>query len=88
VAWENLDNAQTGLHDWFMWLKYGFGRGCQQISVDVRAGLHQREHALAWLDAADGLQPLVYAASLAAKCWTASACAGPVPRDRGAVHQP
>jgi hypothetical protein len=60
-CWENLDNAQTGLHDWFMWLKYGFGRGCQQISVDVRGGLLQREHALAWLDVHEGLQPLVYA---------------------------
>lgn len=58
---ENLDNAQTGLHDWFMWLKYGFGRGCQQISVDVRAGLIERKHALVWLDAHEGLQPTWYA---------------------------
>lgn len=58
---ENLDNAQTGLHDWFMFLKYGFGRGCQQISVDVRAGRIKRDHALVWLKAHDGLQPLVYA---------------------------
>jgi hypothetical protein len=58
---ENLDNAQTGLHDWFMWLKYGFGRGCQQISVDVRAGWLKRSHALKWVDEHDHLPPRVYA---------------------------
>jgi len=58
---ENLDNAQTGIHDHFMWLKYGFGRGCQQISVDVRAGLVKREHALVWVDANDWIFPDDYA---------------------------
>lgn len=59
--WENLDNGQTGLHDYFMWLKFGFGRGCQQISVDVRAGRVEREAALAWVDAHDGAFPKLYA---------------------------
>lgn len=58
---ENLDNAQTGVHDYLMWLKYGFGRGCQQISVDVRAGLIDREDALAWVEQHDGTFPKVYA---------------------------
>jgi hypothetical protein len=40
---ENLDNAQTGIHDHFGYLKYGYGRGCAQISVDVRAGLLTRD---------------------------------------------
>jgi hypothetical protein len=40
-----------------MWLKYGFGRGCQQISVDVRAGLLSREHALVWLADHEGVSP-------------------------------
>lgn len=57
---ENLDNAQTGIHDYFMWLKYGFGRGCQQISVDVRTGLVKREHALQWVEEHDGLYPYGY----------------------------
>ena len=60
-TWENLDNAQTGIHDYFMFLKYGFGRGCQQISVDVRAGLIKREHALQWVDEHDGMPPREYA---------------------------
>ena len=52
--WENLDNAQTGLHDYLMYRKYGFGRGCQQISVDVRNGRVTRAAALEWVDAHDG----------------------------------
>lgn len=58
---ENLDNAQTGVHDYFMWLKYGFGRGCQQISVDVRTGLVGRDEALKWVSKHDGAIPAVYA---------------------------
>lgn len=58
---ENLDNAQTGLHDWFMWLKYGFGRGCQQISIDVRSGRETREYALWFVEHFDGRYPLSYA---------------------------
>jgi hypothetical protein len=53
---ENLDNFQTGIHDMFMQLKYGFGRGCQQISVDVRAGKVSRDVALHWVEANDRWQ--------------------------------
>lgn len=60
-AAENLDNAQTGLHDYFMWLKFGFGRGCQQISVDVRAGRVSRLDALGWLEHHEGKFPNAYA---------------------------
>lgn len=59
--WENLDNAQTGIHDWMMFRKYGYGRGCAQISVDVRYGLVQRAAAEAWVREHDGLYPEVYA---------------------------
>lgn len=58
---ENLDNAQTGLHDHMMFRKYGFGRGCAQISVDVRAGRISRESALQWVQRHDGRFPEVYA---------------------------
>ena len=59
--WENLDNAQTGLHDWFMYLKYGYGRGCAQISMDIRAGRIDRTTALGWVIDHDGLYPRIYA---------------------------
>jgi hypothetical protein len=58
---ENEDNAQTGIHDYFMYLKYGFSRGCQQISVDVRAGHVTRDHALAWLEGNGNHMPIHYA---------------------------
>ena len=58
--WENLDNAQTGLHDYLMYRKYGFGRGCAQISVDVRAGRISRQAALEWIASHDGLFPCRY----------------------------
>ena len=58
---ENLDNAQTGLHDYFMFRKYGYGRGCAQISVDVRAGLLTRATALDWVERWDGTFPYHYA---------------------------
>jgi N-acetyl sugar amidotransferase len=42
---ENLDNAMTGVHDYFGFLKYGFGRMAAQLSVDIRAGRLTREDA-------------------------------------------
>jgi hypothetical protein len=59
--WENLDNGQTGLHDWFMKLKYDFGRGAQQISMDVRHGRCSREHAMTWLATHENVFPTRYA---------------------------
>lgn len=58
---ENQDNAQTGLHDHAMYRKYGYGRGCTQISVDVREGRISRASALEWVREYDGLFPEVYA---------------------------
>ena len=43
---ENLDNAMTGLHDYMMHKKYGYGRACPQLSVDIRNGLMTRAAAL------------------------------------------
>lgn len=57
---ENLDNLQTGLHDWLMYRKFGYGRGCAQISVDVRAGVVSRAEALEWVRAHDGRFPHKY----------------------------
>jgi N-acetyl sugar amidotransferase len=52
---ENVDCALTGLHDGLMFAKYGYGRGCAQISVDVRSGRVSRSFAQAWVDANDGM---------------------------------
>lgn len=57
---ENLDNAMTGLHDHLMYRKFGFGRGCQQASVDVRTGRVQRPAAMNWVQFHDGVFPWEY----------------------------
>lgn len=57
---ENLDNAQTGVHDYFMWLKYGFGRGCQQVSVDIRTGREKRVWGEQVVKRCDGKFPREY----------------------------
>lgn len=59
--WENLDNAQTGLHDYVGWLKYGYGRAAAQVSVDIRAGRLTREQGLKIVEDRDGTFPHVYA---------------------------
>ena len=58
---ENLDNAQTGLHDHLMYRKYGYGRGCAQLSVDIRNGDMDRAQALRWVQNNDGRFPWYYA---------------------------
>lgn len=57
---ENQDSALTGLHDFCMFAKYGYGRGCAQISVDIRDGLISRERALEWVRTQDGVFPWTY----------------------------
>jgi len=58
---ENWDNAQTGIHDHFMYRKYGYGRGATQIAIDVRNGALTRAEALRWIHKYDGLFPHHYA---------------------------
>lgn len=58
---ENWDNKSTGIHDHFMFCKYGYGRGATQIAVDVRNGRVEREDALRWIHKYDGLFPHEYA---------------------------
>jgi N-acetyl sugar amidotransferase len=58
---ENLDNAQTGLHDYGGYRKYGYGRCAAQVSVDIRAGLLTREKGLEIVRERDGEFPYTYA---------------------------
>jgi len=59
--WENLDNAQTGVHDYLMYLKYGYGRVAAQMSVDIRTGRMSRDDGLKLLERMDGKYPSYYA---------------------------
>jgi len=60
VNYENLDNAYTGIHDYMMFLKYGFGRASLIASLHVRRGLYSREHALALVREREGKFPWTY----------------------------
>lgn len=57
---ENLDNAMTGVHDYFGYLKFGYGRLCAQISIDVRSGRVPRNEAMEHVEGRDGLFPREY----------------------------
>lgn len=46
VNYENLDNYQTGIHDYFKFLKFGFGRASDIASLHVRRGRLSRKDAL------------------------------------------
>ena len=43
VDYENLDNYQTGIHDYFKYLKFGFGRASDLASMHIRRGRLTRE---------------------------------------------
>lgn len=62
-AWtfENLDCFITAWHDHGMYRKFGFGRGCVQVSIDVREGGMTREEAMFFVRHFDGAFPEEYA---------------------------
>lgn len=60
VNYENLDNIQTGIHDYFKFLKYGFGRATDLACLHIRRGRLSREDALKLVAMRDGKFPWVY----------------------------
>ena len=60
VNYENLDNRQTGIHDYFKFLKYGFGRATDQACLHIRRGRLSREDAVDIVKTLDGKFPWVY----------------------------
>ena len=57
VNYENLDNHQTGIHDYFKFLKYGFGRATDIASLHIRRGRISRDEALQIVIKNDGKFP-------------------------------
>lgn len=57
---ENLDCSLTAIHDFSMFLKYGYARAAAQLSVDIRAGRITRDFAMEIVRQRDGLFPDVY----------------------------
>ncbi len=60
VNYENLDNCQTGIHDYFKFLKYGFGRATDLACLHVRRGRLARQDAIGLVKKHDGKFPWVY----------------------------
>lgn len=60
VNYENLDNVQTGIHDYFKFLKYGFGRATDLACLHIRRGRLTREDAIRLVNLHDGKFPWVY----------------------------
>lgn len=60
VDYENLDNIQTGIHDYFKYLKFGFGRATDIASSLIRRGLMSRQFALEIVLERDGMFPWSY----------------------------
>jgi N-acetyl sugar amidotransferase len=60
VNYENLDNHQTGIHDYFKFLKYGFGRATDLACMHVRRGRLSRAEAVELVRQRDGRFPWTY----------------------------
>lgn len=60
VNYENLDNHQTGIHDYFKFLKFGFGRSTDIACLHIRRGRISREDAWEIVKKHDGKFPWTY----------------------------
>ncbi|MEJ6580841.1 MAG: N-acetyl sugar amidotransferase [Akkermansiaceae bacterium] len=60
VNYENLDNLQTGIHDYFKFLKFGFGRATDIASLHIRRGRITRAQGLQLVRRHDGKFPWTY----------------------------
>lgn len=60
VNYENLDNHQTGIHDYFKFLKFGFSRATDISCLHVRRGRMSRQDALDVVRKNDGKFPWSY----------------------------
>lgn len=58
--WENLDTKYTGMHDYFKWIKYGFGRATDHASLDIRANRITRDEGLKLVKQHEGKIPEKY----------------------------
>jgi N-acetyl sugar amidotransferase len=60
VNYENLDNHQTGIHDYFKFLKFGFGRATDIACLHIRRGRISRNDGLSLVKKHDGKFPWSY----------------------------
>ena len=60
VDYENLDNYQTGIHDYLKFLKFGFGRATDLVSISLRRERITRNQGLDLIKLHDGKYPWTY----------------------------
>jgi tRNA(Ile)-lysidine synthase TilS/MesJ len=60
VNYENLDNLQTGIHDYFKFLKFGFARATDLACMHIRRGRLSREEGIRLVRRHDGRFPWTY----------------------------
>ena len=60
VNYENLDNWQTGIHDYFKYLKFGFGRASDIACLHIRRGRISRQEGMEIVKTHDGRFPWTY----------------------------
>lgn len=60
VNYENLDNHQTGIHDYFKFLKFGFSRASDIASLHIRRGRITRADGMDIVRRLDGRFPWCY----------------------------
>lgn len=58
--YENLDNYQAGIHDYFKYLKFGFGRATDLANNHLRRGRLSRRDAVSVIAKWDGKFPWTY----------------------------
>ena len=57
---EKIDNYQHGIHDYFKYLKFGFGRATDQLSYQIRRGKINRSDAIDIVKKIEGKYPKSY----------------------------
>lgn len=60
LNYENLDNTFHGIHDYFKFLKFGFGRATDHACLHLRRGRITRDDALEIVRLHDGKFPTDY----------------------------
>lgn len=60
TCYENLDNHQAAIHDYFKFLKFGFGRATDHACLHIRRGRLMREDAVDIVKNTDGKFPWSY----------------------------
>jgi N-acetyl sugar amidotransferase len=60
LNYENLDNHHTGIHDYFKFLKFGFGRATDHACMHIRRNRISRQDGLAIVKRHDGKFPQSY----------------------------